>query len=128
MRIGIGAVCSQVDSEYPTGCPSGFTLQPVCYVPNSGQPERNCTGAPAGYIPIPDGAGCPTFTCLNAQFQSPFAVQDQARESSCNLKYELIGGGAALFLLWILPGWWKLIALPIIPLTVLSSLECEGGL
>ena len=108
---GLGA-CSQIDPAYPNGCPSGFTPQPVFYVPNSGQSEEFGTPGP-GYVPLPvptDNSGCQSYSCVNSSGLGPA----QAVQSSCPKYTPLTIGmvaGAGIGLL-VLPDLWKLLAIP----------------
>ena len=57
----------QIDPMYPGGCPTGFTLQELYYVPNS--EATNVTAATPGAVPLPGNQ----YACMNASGVSPLA-------------------------------------------------------
>jgi hypothetical protein len=105
--------CPSVDPMYPTGCPAGFTAQQIFYVPNSEQPLTYGTPGP-GAVPMPNPSiqNCnQSFSCVNAQGQSPIA----ATQGTCPTLTPAAGWalGATALAVFLLPGVFKLLALPV---------------
>lgn len=126
---GFGQVttCPTVDPMYPTGCPAGYTLQELYYVPNS--EVTNVTASTPGAIPLPNpsytGSGsCLTYACMNSSMNTPSGVSDQ----QCYQNNQMIQIAVAAAGLLLLPGWLKLLA-PVVafflPGTVLPV--CPGS-
>ncbi len=116
---GLGQTCPTVDPMYPNGCPAGFTLEELYYVPNS--EAQNVTASTPGAVPQPNpsftGTGpCFAYACRSASGQSPIgAVQATCSNSAIYTQPEflaLFGAGAAA--LFLLDGWAKLIGLALI--------------
>lgn len=119
MRIGLGQTCGAAqDPTYPTGCPAGFTLQQMFYVPNS--EVTNVTASTPGAVPLLS-AGCPQYICQNAQLQSPGQIASNAHFSSCNTE-ALIILAAGIAGLIFLPGWTKILSLAALPASFLVGL------
>jgi hypothetical protein len=111
MRVGMGLTCpTPADPSYPSGCPAGFTLQEMWYVPNS--EVTNATASTPGAVQYsPTGNGCPGYICQNSQGQSPDSIAANARLTTCSTEaMAILAAGVAALI--FLPGWSKLIALP----------------
>ena len=108
---GLGA-CVNQDPQYPSGCPSGFTLQQVM---SNGKPFQ---------LPDPAGSGvlCNQFACMNSAGQTPFAVTSASSAQSTTTSQIglLAAAGLSVFLL---PGPWKLLSLGLAAI-VLTGLPC----
>src|ERR1700730_12653730 len=73
--MGASPACpTPSDTSYPSGCPAGFSLQESYYVPNS--EVINATASTPGAIPLTSTNGCPSYSCVNAQQQSPYGALD----------------------------------------------------
>jgi hypothetical protein len=126
MRIGMGAAtCSApVDTLYPAGCPSGYTLQPVYMLASTGEPTSPSTpGATQQF----DDLGCSIFECLNPSFQSASANAASTKQASCSTPAYIVAGIGLIGLL-LLPGGWKLLSFVTLPIAFSISIECSGGL
>lgn len=109
------------DPSYPGGCPAGFALQESYYVPNS--EVINATASTPGAIPIPGGPnGCPSYSCVNAQKQSPYGALDAQCEAQNKIPPQMIISGiAAAAVLFLLPGMLKILAIPIAGFGLVTS-------
>ena len=104
MRVGMGVTCLP-DVQFPNGCPSGFSLQQVYYVPNS--EITNVTASTPGAVPVP-GAAC---QCLNSSGMSPLQVGQAQCPSVITAPTSLALIAGAIAALILLPGGWKALAL-----------------
>jgi hypothetical protein len=107
MRLGMGQV--HVDPLYPNGCPSGFTVQPVP------------TAGPLGTTVV---SASSAWACQNQQGLTPA----QAGSISCfPINPEVLIGAVATIGLLMLPGWWKILALPAAGFTFIVEALCGGS-
>ena len=123
-RSGMGATACHAawDPLYPQGCPSGFSLQQVFYVPNS-----QVTGAIAstpGAVPFRLD-GCPQYACQNPGGSNP--VQQATCPSNLTIPYNLFGYGAAAAALLFLPGLLKVVSIPIAGWVFLNGYRYQPG-
>ena len=128
--MGATAACANVDPQYPNGCPSGFTLQPVYYVPNipanAGNPQAGNVDVPAntpGAVPMPSNTNpnCNQYQCFNANNLAPY----QAAQNACPkfTPTAMIAIAATVGIVFFLPGAAKLLALPVFVVGTLLSGE-----
>jgi hypothetical protein len=125
--LGQTANCSQSDPVFPNGCPSGYTLQEVYYLPNScpnvGQYPDQYTGVTASTpCAIPSApTGCPQYACRNSSGIGP----TQAVQSTCLplTPMQMALGAGTIVAFIFLPGAAKLLGLVAGAGFVLASLS-----
>lgn len=127
-KTSLGAACINADPQYPNGCPSGFTLQQVYYVPNipanAGNPQAGNVNVPAstpGAVPMPSNTvpGCTQYQCFNASNLGPYDAAQNACPKFTPMGMVVIAATAGIVLL--LPGATKLLALPVFVVGALLS-------
>jgi hypothetical protein len=122
MRLSLGQTTTcptPVDPSFKAGCPSGYSLQKVYYVPNS--EVTNATASTPGAVPLIAGANdCPSYMCQNGSGEGPL-------QSTCSslpmfiqpFPLATIGGGLAALL--FLEGAWKLLGVAAIAYGVIGT-------